>query len=431
MVQDTDADQMIQIDQLQVGVYIYLDLGWINHPFSFNNFKIRTPEQLKAVKALGLEKIRWDPARSDAKPLPLGTTPTPTPESSTPEPQADATELHMMAAKRRRIQRLTEHREAIAEVEKAFTSASNVVRGINKNIYSQPEKTLAETGQLIQQIASALLQAPDLAIQVMAEKSGEDVYFHALNVSVLSMIVGRELALPPELVQALGLGGILHDIGLNDIPPRIAHGPDPLNKVEQDFRQQHCQYGYDLGKRIGISAPVLNIIFQHHEAFDGSGYPQGLKGTAIDSLARIISAVNIYDNLCNPPNIANALTPHEALSHLFAKMRNRFDPKVLQTFIRMMGVYPPGTVVQLSNEVIGLVIRINPAKPLRPTVIVYDPKIPKNEALMLDLEEEPDINISKAIRPSLLPSAVYDYLSPRRRVSYYFSTQSSSMTQGR
>ena len=78
----------------------------------------------------------------------------------------------------------------------------------------------------------------------------------------------------------------------------------------------------------------------------------------------------------------------------------------------------------------GLVIRMNPAKPLRPTVIVYDPKIPKNEALMLDLEEEPDIHISKAIRPSLLPSAVYDYLSPRRRISYYFDAKSASVKPG-
>jgi hypothetical protein len=125
-----------------------------------------------------------------------------------------------------------------------------------------------------------------------------------------------------------------------------------------------------------------------------------------------------------PADLAKAMTPHEALSLMFAQRRAKFDARALQVMIRCLGVYPPGTVVKLSNDALALVSSVNPAKPLRPWVTVYDPDIPKDEAIMLDLEEEPDINIAKALRPIQLPPEVYEYLSPRKRVTYYFDADS-------
>jgi putative nucleotidyltransferase with HDIG domain len=423
-----DKEHNISVDQLQVGVYVYLDVGWMKHPFSFNNFKIRDEAQLKTIRELGLKVVRWDPARSDIKPLAsrsglsvAPTEPVAAPKGIAHESEHAGAQAAMMADKRARIQALAEHREKIAKVEQAFISAANVVRGIGKTIYSQPEKTIAEAGQLVGEMVDALLLAPDLAIQVMAEKPGaEDIYFHALNVSVLAMIVARELNLPADAVKLVGIGALFHDIGLNEVPAKILNNPGTLTKPEREFREMHCQYGLDIGKKAGLAQTALNIIYQHHEHFDGSGYPRKLKGEAIDPLARLVALVNAYDNLCNPVNIAHALTPHEALSLMFSKHRALFDPKLLQVFIRFMGVYPPGTVVGLSNEALGLVIKVNAARALKPTVIVYDADIPKSEALILDLGDEPDINISCALRPGQLPPAVFDYLSPRRRVSYYF-----------
>ena len=421
-------DNTIAVDQLQVGVYVYLDVGWMHHPFTFNNFKIRDEEQLKVIRGLGLKWVRWDPARSDRKPLarsaaqaaPEG----PPPPAGTEAPLAAPHEA--MERKRERIQQLSEHRERLARVEQAFLSAANVVRNINKNIFSQPEKTVSDARDLVVQVVDTLLAAPDLAIQVMAEKpGGEDIYLHSLNVAVLAMTLAKELGLPAELVQFIGMGAIFHDIGLNEVPTTILNNPGPLTRAEREFREMHCQYGVEIGKKAALPAPVLRIIQQHHELYDGSGYPQKLKGDAIDSLARVVSLINAYDNLCNPSNIAHALTPHEALSAMFAQQRNRYDPRFLQAFIRFMGVYPPGSVVALSNDALGLVIRVNASRPLRPSIIVYDAGIPKNEAIILDLNEEPDLNVTRAIRPAQLPAAVFEYLSPRRRVSYYFDPNAS------
>ena len=134
----------------------------------------------------------------------------------------------------------------------------------------------------------------------------------------------------------------------------------------------------------------------------------------------MVVIANYYDELCNPLLLADALTPHEALSLMFAKLRGKFDPKLLSAFIRCLGVYPPGTIVQLSNGFIGMVSTVNTTRPMKPIVVVYDAEVPKEEAILLDMDSQADLNISKAIRPAQVPREVYNYLSPRKRVSYYF-----------
>ena len=100
--------------------------------------------------------------------------------------------------------------------------------------------------------------------------------------------------------------------------------------------------------------------------------------------------------------------------------KDKFDPKLLQVFIHCLGVYPPGTIVQLSNGVIGMVATVNTAKPMKPMIVIYDANIPKDEAILVDLQRETDLNVAKAIRPAQVPIEIYNYLSPRKRVSYYF-----------
>jgi putative nucleotidyltransferase with HDIG domain len=408
---------MISVDLLKVGMYIHLDVSWISHPFSLNAFKIKSEDQIRTIRGLGVKEIRWDPTKSDLSPAPGEPGGSPADESLG---QASPQEKQALEAKRIRVEILHKQREKMSQMEEAFSSAAAIVRSINKKIFSQPKETIEETRRLVDKMVESFLAAPEVAIHIMGEKLGEEVYCHSLNVAILSMMIARELKLPPEVINTLGSGSLFHDIGLTEVSPTIINKTDPLTKIERNFREMHCEYGLDIGKKIGLPPPVLKIIYQHHELFDGSGYPKKLEGEAIDLLARIVVIANHYDNLCNPPSILNALTPHEALSQMFAQYRAKFDQKLLQLFIRCMGVYPPGTIVKLSNEAIGLVTAVNASKPLKPMMIIFDPKVPKNEAIILDLEQEPGINISKAIRPALLSRAAYEYLSPRKRVNYYF-----------
>ncbi|WP_246094675.1 HD-GYP domain-containing protein [Tepidimonas aquatica] len=152
---------------------------------------------------------------------------------------------------------------------------------------------------------------------------------------------------------------------------------------------------------------------QHHEAADGSGFPHGHAAEALTPAAHVLALINRYDRLCNPHHPAKALTPHEALALLFARHKAQFEARTLAAFIRMVGVYPPGTIVQLSDGRYATVQAVNASRPLKPRVLVHDPTVPRSEALLLDLQAQPQLSIQRSLRPDQLPRARYCYFFER------------------
>ncbi len=415
----------LTMEQLQVGLYVHLDMKWFEHPFTFSHFKLKSEDQINTIRGLGLKTVRYSPELSDGTPPPQCATAAPAPTAVPELPPA-------MLAKRVMMEQMRERRQVAERIEKAYVNTAQVIRNIEKNLYSKPAESVAQASALIAQIADSILISPELAIYVMGDKlGGEELYLHSLNVTVLSMMMARDLKLPVEVVGALGIGALLHDIGLKEVPGKILLKTEPLTTPERNFYEMHCQYGVDIGQRLHLSAPVLAIIREHHERFDGSGYPDKLQGCASSLLSRIIVIANYYDELCNPPLIADALTPHEALSRMFSTLRGKFDDKLLQVFIRCLGVYPPGTIVQLSNGVIGMVATVNTARPMKPTLVLYDVDVPRDEAIMFDMERETEVSIAMALRPAQVSREVYNYLSPRKRISYYFDADNARPEGGK
>lgn len=406
--------------QLRVGIYVHLDLGWMDHPFTFNNFKIKNEQQLAEIRGLRLKKVRYDPLRSDCEPLPVVVEPPPQPvingEAPPPPPVAEPQEAHPP-----HTERLGQLHQAIHECEQKFAAASNTVRHATRNIRSQPEQVLRETETLVTDMVDSVLTESDVVLHAMnGNKIGEESYVHALNVSVLALVLAKSLDMTVEEARMLGMAAIFHDIGKVDVPDRILMKTDPLTKAEQSFLEQHAEFSAKMAREAGLSERIATIILQHHECVDGSGYPRHLKELQIDPLARLISIVNTYDNLCNPVNVAHAMSPYEALSHLFATQRNKFDSAMLKLLIKCLGVYPPGSIVHLSTGVHGIVMSVNPSKPLRPFVMLHVPEVPRETPMVIDLSEELGVNINKCVRASQLPKDVFDYLSPRKRISYFF-----------
>ena len=414
----------IDIQHLRLGLYVYLDLGWMDHPFAFSHFKITTEEQMGLLRGLGLARVRYSPERSDEA-VALGSEPvklaTYSPASATTAAATPSAPSAAMLAKRALMDAMRQRRESADRIERAFVATAHSIRETERIIYSQPELALANTTQLVGRIADSILTAPDMVIQVMGEKpGGEEIYLHSLNVATLAMMLAREMQLPKELVCALGVGALLHDIGKHEVPDRILNKKTPLTPAEQHFLAQHPTYGAAMAERMHLPKAGLAIIAQHHEYHDGSGYPAGLKGDAVGLLSRIVVIANYFDDLCNPPALDDALTPHEALSLMFARLPSKFDPALLKVFIHCMGVFPPGTIVQLSNGAVGMVLSVNTQRPLKPLVTVYDANVPREEALVLDMGTEEALHIGKALRPSQVPREVLNYLSPRMHVSYFF-----------
>jgi len=407
-------------DQLCIGMHVHLDLSWVEHPFTFSSFKIKTPDQISTIQSLDLKRVRYSPTKSDAEPLPPRAVPLAAAASAADKHDNDLQYL----AKRARLERLAAQRAKAAACEKEFLSSTRAIKSINQNMFAQPALVRQQADDLVKAMTDSMLVDVDIAIQLMADKIGnEDVYYHSLNVALLSMMLAKEMKAPAAAIHLLGLAALFHDAGDADIPERVVRKTDALTRAEMVLLQQHCAYGVEIAKKIGLAPEVQTVILQHHERVDGSGYPKALQGPQLSLLSRIVAIVNAYDELCNPVNPAKALTPHEALSTLYAQQRECFDPQAMAIFVRCMGVYPPGTVVALSNGVLAMVVSVNTTRPLKPTVLVYDPAVPKSEAIVVDLEQEPDVTVLKTLKPQQLPAAAFDYLSPRKRTSYYFSAE--------
>ena len=420
------VETSIDVHQLAIGHYVHLDMSWLAHPFPFGHFRITSKDQLKTIHSLGIKKVRVDLSKSQLLAVEPPTHAVEAPPGEEAEQAArDRAELAAretaMAAKHARIAQNQALRTKIAASEKKFVECGKVCRDIGRTIYASPKESLERAAAVISQIADVLLDDTEAIIHLLGDKvAGEEVYFHSLNVATLAVLLSKELRMPRDQVEQIGLATLLHDFGKVEIPDRVLLKKDMWTAPERELYKTHVTHSVAIAKRAGVARDVLQVIAQHHEMIDGSGFPDALKGPQICPGAKLLALVNTYDNLCNPQNIAAALTPHEALSLMFTKLRSRYDPVMLNKLVHLLGVYPPGTVVVLSNDAIGMVISINSSKPLRPTVIVYDPDVPRAEAVTINLEEDKEINISKALRPAQLARPVYDYLSPRQRITYSF-----------
>lgn len=408
----------LQPDKLSVGMFVVLELSWLQHPFAFSSFVIQNESQLKTLRELGLKQIRIDPLRSKIVVSPK----TAEADRQVARPaQAPAPEAAIPVEKAARIERNRVLRTNIAQAEKHAAKAAVAVRQATKQFFYDPGAAVAGTNELISSLAETLLGNSDVMVHLLNDKvAGEEVYYHSLNVAMLALLLGKALELDAAMLQTIGVAAVFHDIGKKDIPSRVLLKTEPLTHAELGLLQTHADIGAKMALRGGLPDLVAAAILQHHENLDGSGYPHRMTAERIVLPARVIAIVNHYDNLCNPVNIANALTPYEALSTMFAKRKGWFDGAMLGKLVHVLGVYPPGSIVRLSNGATGMVISVNSARPLQPLVLVYDASVPKTEAIILDLEQTPEISISKALRPATLAPSVIEYLSPRKRVTYYF-----------
>ena len=352
------------------------------------------------------------PDKSDAPPKPLDQV----------QPAPDGTDdlvgrqQEMQQEKARRIEQLQRYRRDLQQCEKHFQQSLAQVRNLMGKIQSRPLNAINEAQELINAMTEQLLSVDEMVLHLVSDSDdGNSLQFHSLNVSVLSMLLARECKLPAEAIRQVGMGALFHDIGKLKIPSQILRKTSPLTKPEQNLMAQHPRYGLELlSLASGFPEPAKRIVQYHHEYLDGSG-PQGLRGDQLDPLTQIVSLINEYDNLCH----LQAKVPYSALSGLYKQRKAQFNPEYLSMLIRLMGIYPPGSVVQLSNGQVGLVMSVNASRLLYPAVLVYDPRIPRQEAAIIDLEQA-ELTIAKVIHPKRLPPAVFEYLNPRTRISYYF-----------
>jgi putative nucleotidyltransferase with HDIG domain len=422
-------------DELRIGLYVDLELGWMSHPFPKGSFKITSARQIETLRGMRLARVRIVPARSDPPPA-ADTVPEVAPvaepahagqgdgaqdDASAPaepvaEPQADpaAQQRQRMAAQ------LSHQRASLEHCDRQFDAAIQQYRKVIDCLTQDPPRAAVLSQDLMASLVSDMLGQSESSIRLLSESAGDRAWMHPVNVTVLSLLLGKALGMPADTLRDLGLAAFLHDVGKTRLPAQVRLADTGFAPGEYRQYQSHVALGLAIAQQLGLPAAVQETIAQHHEMMDGSGFPRQLRGAAMSQGGKVVALVNRYENMCNPVRASAAVTPHEALSLIFSQMKERHDITVLGAFIRMMGVYPPGSVVQLSDSRFALVVSVNSARPLKPRVIVHDPGISKEEALILDLEQAPTAGIRRSLRPELLPPDARDYLAPRQRICYFF-----------
>lgn len=416
MAQPSNAPPTHTVDaaSLRIGLYVELDLGWMAHPFPTSSFKISSDKQIETLRTLGLKKFRIVPEKCDPP------TPDPTPAPPPALSAREAAAAAALAQRQNQAELLRQQQRDLVACERRFTDTIRQYKQVIEQINAQPLQARAQCSALVAGFVSELLGTGDSAIRLLSDGMGDRLAMHPVNVSVLALLLGKYLGMPEAALSELGLAAFLHDVGKAQVPDRVRWVDDSFSSAEQKAYQEHVAQGVLIGRRMELPGAVLQAIAQHHEMVDGSGFPARIKGDAMSQAAKIIALVNRYEDLCNPTRPAQALTPHEALALIFAQLKARFDPTVLGAFIRMMGVYPPGSIVQLNDERFAMVVSVNSSRPLKPRIIVFDSRVAKDDALVLNLEALPELGIRRSLKPASLPRAAMDYLSPRQRICYFF-----------
>ncbi|MFN1516428.1 HD-GYP domain-containing protein [Vibrio owensii] len=409
----------LTVDRIQPGLHIRLPLKWNDHPFLLNSFKIKDQEQVEMIRHLGVKFVYFNPEQSDASPLPAN-------QLQAEVKKDDALDLEaqkLWQEKQKRIEKLSAYRRRVIQCEKEFERSLARMRSVMTKIRNRPADAVGEAKQLIDDIVEKLMCDDNVTLHLMNGKNEfEDIYFHSLNVAVIAMMIGRAKGYSAEQLKALSFAALFHDMGKIKIPTAILRKQTPLSEPESNYLKLHTKYGLDMANQIeDFPESAKTVIAQHHELRDGSGYPEGLKGDEIDELAQVIIVANAFDNLCHTPIASEQKIPYTALSHLYKNCKHLYKEENLNILIKFMGVFPPGTVVQLSNNMVGLVISVNASHLLFPNVLVYDPAVPRTQAPIIDLASK-DIKIVNAIHPSKLPEKIKEYLNPRSRISYFFDS---------
>ena len=337
----------IPVTELRFGMYVAeLDRPWTETPFVFQGFVLETDEQLETLKKY-CKHVFVDEAPLLADPRPL-----------------------RGAAARYPVQVSVER-----EVERAkavHTGTRTTVRQVVDAIRARRTLDANSVEQAVTSMTESVLRNPD-ALMLFSRLREKDDYTHAhaLDTAVYMSTFGRFLELPVESISLLGYLGLMQDVGKLRVPTEILTKPGRLTPAEFAEAKRHVQHSADiLGETGGLPAALPELAALHHERHDGSGYPRGLKGSEIGMLGSIAAICDTFDALTGERPYAKGVSPSTALSMLYKWRGTFFDGPLVEQFIRCIGIFPIGSVVELNSNEIAIVIAQNMEKRLQPRVMI-------------------------------------------------------------
>ncbi|WP_442800740.1 HD-GYP domain-containing protein [Shewanella sp. AS16] len=388
----------LPLSQLEVGLTVKLPLSWREHPFMLNKIKIKDDAQIALIRGLDIPYVylvEGEPTADVAIQVP---------QSEPEPPEAEAVR-----------DPVAETRKAIHASQKQFFQGVSDTRSLYSKLNSDPEGAYRLSATLVEDLMTHLhgSDTPQLALVKVAPNE-VNITQHGVSVAVIAMMMGHSLGLAPRELRDIALGCLFHDIGKFKVPDAIRRKRGALNEHETKFMRMHPNFGHEMLERSGLfPAEMLHIVLHHHEYLDGSGYPHRLKGKQIPLLTQIVSLANDYEHQFGNEQVDS---PQLALGYLFKHHGAKHSPELLSTLVKVLGIYPPGTLVSLTDGSIAKVV-MTTGEAKQPHVLACQPGSGQL-ALRFLIEEE--VHIAQILKREAVSDTLAGRLQLDMGISYYF-----------
>lgn len=246
-----------------------------------------------------------------------------------------------------------------------------------------------EAKEVVIQVANSITRSSHAMVWLTNLKNRDEyTSIHCMNVCIMAVSFGRSIGMSKPELEVIGLGALLHDLGKMRVPLEILNKPGKLTEEEFEIMKTHPMEGYTmLEKQANLPLEVLDIVKHHHERRNGKGYPSKLKGDEINNMTRMVAIVDVYDAITSDRCYHDAITPYDALKNMYEWVNEDFDKSIIEQFIKCLGIYPIGCVVELNLGHIGIVVTASEKTKLRPIVLLISnskgEKFPKPKLLNL------------------------------------------------
>lgn len=382
------AHREVPVESLEFGMYVAkLDRPWTETPFVYQGFVLQTEQQLEALKKY-CKVVYVDPEKRQeavaARLLAL-------PPGSARQVIAEQSKEKVRGTVVYR--ELASVEDELPRARSVFTQTNAIVHTMSRAVSTGNALDGDRAKQAVSEITDSVVRNPDaMMLLVTMRDKAEETLNRSTQVSVYMTVFGRFLQLEREHLEILGLIGLLQDVGMLKLPAGLPGRRADLEPAEDEIFKTHVSHSVEiLSQTAGLPPELPSLASLHHERYDGSGYPRGLKGSAISQTGAIASIVDAFDMLTAPAPYGMQMPPSNALNVLFQNRGTQFHAALVEQFIQCVGAFPVGSVVELNSGEVGVVITQNLVKRLQPRVMVVQDANgnPIHPHKVLDLVNEP------------------------------------------
>ena len=387
----------LEVNELSLGMYVSgLDRPWSQTPFPLQGFYLRELDQINQLKALcsyvyiDVEKGRGPIATNLKTISPTIKNKIVAKEKERPTCMEPIAPLKINRGMYREVEPLQKEVKKARQLhQKVYGAVSEVVQQLEQN--QLDGASLGETKKVASEMVDSVLRNPDAFTWLSrVQEKDEYTYSHAVRSSVWAILFGRHIGLPKRELDVLAMGVLLKDVGKVMLESSVLE-KETRNTEEEKAYREFVELGCEiLRKTPNVEPRVISVVKTHCERINGNGFPQGLAGDKIPLLGKIAGIVTYYDHVTNPRGSRNPIAPSRAVGKLYELRNIEFQEELVVEFIRAIGLYPTGTLVELSTGEVAVVVEQNFERRLKPKVIVVldSFKNPLDEYLLLDLSED-------------------------------------------